>query len=46
MKRLYLIRFNIDPASFEGGNHSVYVNRSAGKTSTILRHREINDFLA
>ena len=30
----------------EGGNHSVYVNRSAGKTSTVPRHREINDFLA
>ena len=29
----------------EGGNHSVYVNRSAGKTSTVPRHREINDFL-
>jgi len=30
----------------EGGNHSVYVNRAAGKTSTVPRHREINDFLA
>ena len=30
----------------EGANHSVYVNRSAGKVSTIPRHREINDFLA
>jgi mRNA interferase HicA len=30
----------------EGGNHSVYVNRSARKTSTVPRHREINDFLA
>ena len=30
----------------EGGNHSVYVNRSAGKTSTVPRHRKINDFLA
>ncbi|MEO5955811.1 MAG: type II toxin-antitoxin system HicA family toxin, partial [Nitrospiraceae bacterium] len=30
----------------EGGSHSVYVNRSAGKTSTVPRHREINDFLA
>lgn len=24
----------------EGGNHSVYVNRSAGKTSTVPRHTE------
>ena len=30
----------------EGGHHSVYVNRSAGKTSTVPRHREINEFLA
>ena len=29
----------------EGANHSVYVNRSARKTSTVPRHREINDFL-
>lgn len=27
----------------EGGNHSVYVNRSARKSSSIPRHREIND---
>lgn len=30
----------------EGGGHSVYVNRAAGKISTVPRHREINDFLA
>jgi len=30
----------------EGANHSIYVNRAAGKTSTVLRHTEINDFLA
>jgi mRNA interferase HicA len=30
----------------EGGSHSVYVNRTAGKTSTIPRHREINELLA
>ncbi|NKE73688.1 type II toxin-antitoxin system HicA family toxin [Candidatus Manganitrophus noduliformans] len=30
----------------EGANHTVYVNRSTRKTSTIPRHREINDFLA
>lgn len=30
----------------EGGSHSVYVNRSAHKTSTVPRHREINDYLA
>jgi len=30
----------------EGGSHSVYVNRAARKSSSIPRHREINDFLA
>ncbi|MBI3450941.1 MAG: type II toxin-antitoxin system HicA family toxin [Acidobacteria bacterium] len=30
----------------EGGSHSVYVNRAARKSSTVPRHREINDFLA
>ncbi len=30
----------------EGANHTVYVNRSTGKVSTVPRHREINDFLA
>ncbi len=30
----------------EGSNHSVFVNRAKGKSATIPRHREINDFLA
>ncbi len=30
----------------EGGNHSVYVKRAARKTSTVPRHREVNEFLA
>jgi predicted RNA binding protein YcfA (HicA-like mRNA interferase family) len=30
----------------EGGNHTVYVNRAARKSSTVPRHREINEFLA
>ena len=30
----------------EGGNHSVYINRRGKKTSTVPRHREVNDFLA
>jgi len=30
----------------EGKNHTVYVNRAAGKSSSIPRHREMNDFLA
>lgn len=30
----------------EGSRHSVYVNRQARKSSTVPRHREVNDFLA
>lgn len=30
----------------EGGRHSVYVNRSAGKATSIPRHREINELIA
>ncbi len=49
MKRIDLIRhlerYGVQLLR-EGGSHSVYVNRSADKTSTVPRHREINDFLA
>jgi mRNA interferase HicA len=30
----------------EGSRHTVFVNRAAKKSSTVPRHREINDFLA
>ena len=30
----------------EGANHSVYVNRRVRKTSTVPRHREVDEFLA
>jgi mRNA interferase HicA len=30
----------------EGGSHSVFVNPTARKVSTVPRHREIKDFLA
>ena len=30
----------------EGANHSIFVNRTAGKTSAVPRHTEINDELA
>jgi predicted RNA binding protein YcfA (HicA-like mRNA interferase family) len=49
MKRIDLIRHlerNGVQLLREGGSHSVYVNRFAGKASTVPRHREINDFLA
>ncbi|MBI5923106.1 MAG: type II toxin-antitoxin system HicA family toxin [Betaproteobacteria bacterium] len=49
MKRLDLIR-HLERLGCEllreGGSHSVYVNRVAGKATTMPRHREINDFLA
>ena len=30
----------------EGANHSIFVNKAAGKTSAVPRHTEINDDLA
>lgn len=30
----------------EGAKHSVFVNGARNKSSTVPRHREINDFLA
>jgi mRNA interferase HicA len=30
----------------EGDNHTIYVNRSARKSSSVPRHRDVNDFLA
>ena len=30
----------------EGGSHTVFVNRAKRLSSTVPRHREINDFLA
>jgi mRNA interferase HicA len=49
MKRVDLIRhLESHGVQFlrEVAVHTVYVNRAVGKTSTVLRHREINDFLA
>lgn len=49
MKRLDLIRHLQQYGCVllrEGGRHSVYVNRTAGKSSTVPRHREINEILA
>ncbi|HEX8740751.1 MAG TPA: type II toxin-antitoxin system HicA family toxin [Casimicrobiaceae bacterium] len=49
MKRRDLIRFlerhGCDLLR-EGAKHSVFVNRAAGKSSTVPRHREINEHLA
>jgi mRNA interferase HicA len=30
----------------QGGGHSVYVNPAVRRTSTVPRHREVDDFLA
>jgi mRNA interferase HicA len=49
MKRVDLIRhLERHGCEFlrEGNNHSVYVNRLGRKSSTVPRHREVNDFLA
>jgi mRNA interferase HicA len=49
MKRIDLVRhLEKHGCEFlrEGSNHTVYVNRAAQRSSTVPRHREINDFLA
>jgi predicted RNA binding protein YcfA (HicA-like mRNA interferase family) len=49
MKRLDLIRhLELHGCALlrEGGRHSVDVNRVTRKSSTVPRHREINDYLA
>jgi mRNA interferase HicA len=49
MKRIDLIRhLEQQGCEFlrEGGEHTVYVNRAARRSSSIPRHREINEFLA
>lgn len=49
MKRVDLVRHveaNGCVLLREGGNHSVYVNQSARRTSVIPRHRELNEYLA
>ena len=48
MKRIDLIRhLERQGCEFlrEGGNHTVYANRSNLKVSTVPRHREIDEFL-
>ena len=49
MKRQALIRHLKDHDCYllrEGGRHSIYVNPQNDRTSSVPRHREINDFLA
>jgi predicted RNA binding protein YcfA (HicA-like mRNA interferase family) len=49
MKRIDLIRhLEQHGCEFlrEGGEHTVYVNRAARRSSSVPRHREINEFLA
>lgn len=49
MKRVDLVRYLEQLGCTllrEGARHSVFVNRGAGKSSTVPRHREINEILA
>jgi mRNA interferase HicA len=49
MKRIDLIRHLtrvVAKMLREGDNHAIYVNRSVRKSSSVPRHREVNDFLA
>lgn len=49
MKRLDLIRhLERHGCEFlrEGGNHTIYVNRSKKKVSSVPRHREVLEFTA
>jgi len=49
MKRVDLIRHIEQQGGVllrEGAKHSVYINREAQRSTTVPRHREINDFLA
>lgn len=49
MKRVDLIRHLQQHGCLllrEGGRHSVFVSRAVGKSSTVPRHREINEHLA
>lgn len=48
MKRTEVIRYLEQHGCVllrEGGRHSVFIHRLTRKTSTVPRHREINDFL-
>jgi hypothetical protein len=48
MKRIDLIR-HLERCGCEflreGDNHTVYVNRPTRKSSSVPRHREVNDFI-
>lgn len=49
MKRANLIRhLEKNGCEFlrEGGNHTVYVNRKTQKSTSVPRHREIDEFLS
>ncbi|MCP5118873.1 MAG: type II toxin-antitoxin system HicA family toxin [bacterium] len=49
MKRVDLIRhLETHNCAYhrEGGNHTVYVNPVTRRSSSVPRHREINDYLA
>ena len=48
MKRLYFLRHLKENGCVllrEGAKHSVFLNPSENRVSTVPRHREVNDFL-
>ena len=48
MKRQELIRYIESHGCYllrDAGKHSVYVNPANDRTSSVPRHREVNDFL-
>lgn len=49
MKRLDLVKYLQQHGCVllhEGSKHSVFINRTTRKSSTVPRHREINEYLA
>ena len=49
MKRAALIRHLVEHGCWllrEGGRHSVFFNPATQRTSTVPRHRELDDLLA
>jgi mRNA interferase HicA len=49
MKRIDLVRHLEEQGCYllrDKGKHSIYVNPANNQTTSVPRHREINDFLA
>lgn len=49
MKRIDLVRHLVSHSCYllrDKGKHSIYVNPANNQTTSVPRHREINDYLA